>query len=80
MMTLPTGNQLRAARSLVGLEQREVAKRAKVSIATLIRMEGSGRDKVRSLGTNIEAVLEVLRKAGVEITDDPHGVHLTRKR
>jgi hypothetical protein len=31
---------------------------------------------VRGLGGNIEAVLEVLRKAGVEMVDDPQGVRV----
>ena len=75
-MVLPTGRQLAAARALAMLEQRKVAKRAKINVTTLYRMEACGAAKVRGIGTKIEAVLNVLREAGVELTYDPDGVRL----
>jgi transcriptional regulator with XRE-family HTH domain len=76
-MTLPTGRQLRAARALAGIEQREVARRARVSINTINRMEKADDKPVRGYAENVERVVNALRKAGVEITAD--GVRLVAK-
>jgi transcriptional regulator with XRE-family HTH domain len=78
-MKLPTGRQLKAARALAGLEQRQVAERARIDASTLHRMEASGAKPVRGHGINIERVVEVLLKAGVELTHDPDGVRLVPK-
>ena len=75
-MKLPTGHQLKAARALAGLEQRQVAAKAKIDASTLHRMEASGNKSIRGHAGNVESVIDVLRKAGVEITHDPHGVRL----
>ena len=74
---MPTGNQLKAARALAGLEQRQVAVKAKINVTTLFRMEDCGDRPVRGLAHNVEAVIDVLRKEGVEITSD--GVRLTHR-
>jgi transcriptional regulator with XRE-family HTH domain len=75
-VNLPTGRQLRAARALAGLEQRQVAARAKIDASTLHRMEGSEDKPTRGHAGNVERVVEVLRKAGVEMTHEPRGVRL----
>lgn len=77
-MALPTGRQLVAARGLAGLEQQEVAARARLDPATIYRMESCDDKPVRGHASNVEAVVGVLRKAGVEITED--GVRLIPKR
>lgn len=73
---MPSGHQLRAARALAGLEQREVAAKAKIDPATLHRMEGTGPKPTRGHAENVERVVDVLRKAGVEFIDEPRGVRL----
>lgn len=67
-MELIDGRQIRAARSLVGLEQRELARLAGVNIHTLRRIE-----KVAGLnsGANYTTVNKILR------TLYDHGVLLT---
>jgi hypothetical protein len=60
----------------VGLRQRTVADRAGVDVTTLVRMESYGAKPVRGYAANVEAVVNVLRKAGVEITDN--GVQLVK--
>jgi len=73
---LPKGNQLKAGRVLAGLEQREVAAKAKINVTTLYRMEECGVRPVRGHAHNVEAVVNVLRKAGIEITES--GVQLIK--
>ena len=70
MTTLPTGNHLRAARVLLGIDQRQLAKEAKINVATLSRMESSGAKTVRGQGRSIEAVVTALDRHGVEIYPD----------
>jgi predicted transcriptional regulator len=77
-MKLPTGRQIAAARALLGLQQRELAKLAKLDVTTLNRMEGSGPGPVRGQGRSIQAVMDALEKQGVEIT--PDGVRLASKK
>jgi ribosome-binding protein aMBF1 (putative translation factor) len=79
-MKLPTGRQLRAARALAGLEQRQVAAKAKINPTTLHRMEASEDKPTRGHAGNVEAVVEVLRKAGVEMTNEPRGVRLISRK
>jgi len=45
-------------------------------VTTLVRMESYGDKPVRGYAANVEAVVNVLRKAGVEITDN--GVQLVK--
>jgi hypothetical protein len=62
----PHKRPLVAARGLAGLEQQEV----KLDPATVYRKENCGDKPVRGHAANVEAVVAVLRKAGVEITED----------
>ena len=67
---LTTGNQLKAARSLAGLNQTELAKLANVTRSTISAMEGKG---ARTLGSGIDTiktVMNALDTAGVEVFDD----------
>jgi transcriptional regulator with XRE-family HTH domain len=78
MVRLPSGRQIAAARVLVGLQQRELAKAAGLDPSTVNRMEGAGKEAARGLAKNVELVLAALERKGVEITED--GVRLTGKR
>lgn len=77
-MNLPTGFQIKAARSLIGWKQRDLAKAANLDVATVIRMEKCGHGYVTARGLNLQATLEALRGKGVEILED--GVRLTKKQ
>lgn len=77
MKILPTGYQLRAARSLIGWEQKQLARAAGLHPGTMNRMERAGKARVGGSIKNLEAVLDALEKHGVEITED--GVRLIPK-
>jgi transcriptional regulator with XRE-family HTH domain len=77
---LTTGNQLRAARSLVGMDQSTLAKRAGVNINTIGSMEKRGADILTSGLDKVKAVMAVLEAAGVEFTNGGEpGVKLKRR-
>jgi len=69
-LNLPTGFQIKAARSLIGWKQRDLAKAANLDVATIIRMEKCGHGYVKARGLNLQATLEALRGKGVEIEGD----------
>ncbi|MGX9574092.1 helix-turn-helix domain-containing protein [Mesorhizobium sp. f-mel] len=60
-----TGRQLAAARTLAGLDQFELAKRANISAPTIRRMEAV-REKDVPMSNNVAAVIRALEAAGVE--------------
>ena len=78
MFYLPIGRQLKAARILAGLEQRQLAAKAGINPATLSRMENSGAKTVRGQGRSIQAVVDTLAAHGVEI--EPYGLRMKTKR
>ena len=61
----------------VGLQQKELAKAARLDPTTINRMEKSGDLPVRGHGPNIQCVIDALEKKGVAITDK--GVELTAR-
>lgn len=61
-----SGAQLRAARALLGIDQRQLAEMAGVSLATVQRMEASGERVRGALGT-MTRIVEALDAAGVEL-------------
>ena len=63
--------QLRAARSLVGLSQSQVAEEAGVSIPTLKRAEGSGA--ISASEKAVKAICEALQHAGIEFIAENGG-------
>lgn len=67
-MALRTGNQLRAARALIGVEQRWLADRAEVSVNTIRNMEARGADEISSGAVTVRKVQTVLEAAGLEFT------------
>ena len=60
-----SGRQIAAARALLGLSQGELARKAKISTPTLIRMEAKLGEAI-GLIDNIAAVRAVLELAGIE--------------
>jgi transcriptional regulator with XRE-family HTH domain len=64
-----TSAQLRAARALVGLEQRRLAELAGLSVPTIQRMEASD-DVVRGNVDSLVKLVAALDAAGVELIAD----------
>ena len=61
-----TGSQMKAARALLGIDQKELARRAGVSLPTIQRMEASN-GSVRAIVDSLEKVIGALNEAGVEL-------------
>jgi|ERR1022692_2863230 transcriptional regulator with XRE-family HTH domain len=61
-----TASQLRAARALLGIDQFELAKRAKLSLPTIQRMESSG-GYVRGNVDSLMKVVRALEDLGIEL-------------
>lgn len=77
---LTTGNQLKAARALAGMDQRTLAERAQISINTVVAMEKKGADGLTSGLPTIQAVMRALQEAGIVFLNDGQpGVRLAAK-
>ena len=61
-----TAAQLRAARALLGIDQKTLANLAGVSLPTIQRMEASDGN-VRGIVETLTKVIEALNEAGVEL-------------
>ena len=78
-MILISGRHLRAARALLGWTQKDLAKRGKVALGTLRKMEDSD-GPVDARTETLIRVMTALEKAGVEfLNDDQPGVRLKKK-
>ncbi|WP_339765408.1 helix-turn-helix transcriptional regulator [uncultured Hoeflea sp.] len=64
-----TASQLRAARALLGIDQKALAAMAGVSLPTVQRMEASDGN-VRGIIDTLTKVCEALDKAGIELIGD----------
>ncbi len=72
------GQQIRAARALLGWEQKQLASAAGVSVETVRRLERTVGPVSAYTGT-LDRVTKVLEDAGVDFTnDDAPGVRLRR--
>jgi DNA-binding transcriptional regulator YiaG len=72
-----TGNHIKAARALAGLDQEALASMADVSINTVRNMEAAGAAPVGGRSSTRKKVQECLEKAGIEFTNgDTPGVRL----
>lgn len=60
-----SGNQIRAARALIGMEQKDLADKAGVAIGTIRNMEGAGLKPVGGRTDTLNAVVDALKFAGV---------------
>ncbi|MGD2111883.1 MAG: helix-turn-helix transcriptional regulator [Gammaproteobacteria bacterium] len=61
-----TAAQMRAARALLGMDQRQLAEAAGISVPTIQRMEASN-GQVRGNVDTLVKVVESLERAGVEL-------------
>jgi transcriptional regulator with XRE-family HTH domain len=64
-----TGRQLRAARVLIGWEQLDLARRSRVAIGTIRRME-SFDGEIGSRTTTLSQVQAALEKSGIRFLHD----------
>ncbi len=64
-----TSGQLRAARALLGIDQKTLASLAQVSLPTIQRMESSA-GVVRGTVETLTKVIDALNRAGVELVGD----------
>jgi predicted transcriptional regulator len=64
-----TSGQLRAARALLGMDQKTLADKADVSLPTIQRMEASD-GVVRGTVETLTKVIEALNAAGVDLIGD----------
>jgi len=71
-----TGGMLRAARSLTGLSQQELADRASISRPCLTAWEGSSASVPNANTRALHRVVSALEAEGIEFR--PNGVHLQR--
>ena len=61
-----TAAQMRAARALLGIDQKTLAELAGVSVPTIQRMEAS-QGNVRGVVESLTRVIEALNTAGIEL-------------
>jgi transcriptional regulator with XRE-family HTH domain len=64
-----TSAQMRAARALLDIDQRELARRCKLSLPTIQRMEASG-GVVRGNVDSLMKLVESLARDGIELIGD----------
>ena len=81
-----TAGQMKAARALLGIDQRQLAKRCGLSLPTIQRMEASG-DVIRGNVDSLVKLTTAIVTAGVELIGDDEvsdaggrGVRLRAKR
>lgn len=61
-----TASQMRAARALLGIDQRQLAKLSAVSLPTIQRMEASDGN-VRGVVGSLTKIVDAIESAGVEL-------------
>ena len=66
---LITGNQLRAARALIGVDQKWLADAAGVAINTIRNMEARAAEPITSGALTVRKVQVALERIGVEFID-----------
>lgn len=64
-----TAAQMRAARALLGIDQRQLAEMAGLSVPTIQRMEAS-EGNVRGVIETLTKLIEALGRAGIELIGD----------
>lgn len=68
---LTTGNQLRAARAMIGMEQKDLAEKAGVNVNTIRNMESAGGGQIAGRASSVQTVQRVLEAEGIEFLN--HG-------
>jgi transcriptional regulator with XRE-family HTH domain len=69
-----TGPQMRAARALLDIDQRELAQRSGLSLPTIQRMESSG-GVVRGNVDSLMKLVDALAAAGIELIGEGAASH-----
>jgi transcriptional regulator with XRE-family HTH domain len=69
-----TGTQMRAARALLGIDQRALAQRSGLSLPTIQRMESSD-GVVRGNVDSLMKLVEALAAAGIELIGEGAASH-----
>ena len=69
-----TGTQIRAARALLDIDQRELAQRSGLSLPTIQRMESSG-GVVRGNVDSLMKLVDALATAGIELIGEGAASH-----
>lgn len=65
-----SGNQIRAARALIGIEQKDLAEKAGVAVGTVRNMEAAGAKAVGGRTETLNAVVGALKALGVLIVPE----------
>jgi transcriptional regulator with XRE-family HTH domain len=77
-MALSTGNQLKAARALAGVDQQELADSAGVNVNTIRNMEARGAAPITSGALTVRNVQVALEALGIEFLNHSRpGVRLS---
>lgn len=77
---LTTGNQLKAARALAGMDQVTLAAKAGLNKNTIVAMEKRGAEVLTSGLDKIQSVMRVLEAEGIEFLNHGQpGVRLAAK-
>ena len=77
---LTTGNQLKAARALIGMEQSRLAEAASLNVNTIRNMEAAGAGPIAGRSVNVQAVQRALEEEGlIFLNGGEPGVKLRRK-
>jgi transcriptional regulator with XRE-family HTH domain len=77
-MTLATGNQLKAARALAGVDQQQLADSASVNVNTIRNMEARGAAPITSSAVTVRNVQVALEALGIEFLNHSRpGVRLS---
>jgi transcriptional regulator with XRE-family HTH domain len=77
-MVLTTGNQLKAARALAGVDQQQIADSAGVSVNTIRNMEARGAEPITSSAVTVRHVQVALEALGIEFLNHARpGVRLS---
>jgi transcriptional regulator with XRE-family HTH domain len=77
-MALTTGNQLKAARALAGVDQQHVADSAGVNVNTIRNMEARGPEAITSGAVTVRNVQLALEALGIEFLNHARpGVRLS---
>ncbi|MGU3537726.1 transcriptional regulator [Methylobacterium sp. A54F] len=72
-----TGSQITVARKLLKWTSLQLAKRAKVPLGVVLRVEMSSGDPVVTVA-QMAALLQALRSRGIEFTEGEPGAQLTK--
>ncbi|RUW52982.1 XRE family transcriptional regulator [Mesorhizobium sp. M1A.F.Ca.ET.072.01.1.1] len=65
-----TGNQIKAARALAGMDQKALADAANIGINTVRNFEGWGSAIVRGRLDTMQAINDAFGAVGIELLDD----------